>query len=619
MSQRIASLYAEIGAKTDDFEKASRGVKKELTAQEKALQEWSKQATIQAKSFASVERQKQRELAKTAREAEKAARDTARAQKQSYQDMIGAAKSLSVGILAVGAALKGTYDIAKQGAALEFTREKFDRLAQSIGTTGDVLAGKMKEATKGTLSNFEAMAAATDLISLGLANTQEEAIRLATVQSGLAMDTNQLVLALTNQTTMRFDQLGVRVEGFQEKVDALKASGLDASAAFKEAFLQQAEEQLLRVGNAADSSYGSFLKLEAIIKNTGDSIKISIADSFAPMIEQLVRTREQSDAFTEYAKRASMSRQELVALGHSQERLSVIMEKGTAMTRFYSLQVRETASVVKTEAVPSLEKLSKVNADIVNLSIELTDNQRKFADGQEKTREEIEEYQAKLAELFPWETGERDKILEQIGELENKYEDDATAFEVNSRRKIAMMTIEKIAMLDGVAGYSQAEMERANAVLDTLGVVESSAARETLAIEAVTTALAEGKLKAEELDGALKMMENGYSIEAVIKLIGQTNYQINTPKTGTNKVLPSSYAEGTQGWKTVPPGFMNDSYPIWLTSGERFSVIPTGQGAAPTSTAATGGDMNTFIPILERLTSEFARAIRSEFQKAGRR
>ncbi len=42
-----------------------------------------------------------------------------------------------------------------------------------------------------------------------------------------------------------------------------------------------------------------------------------------------------------------------------------------------------------------------------------------------------------------------------------------------------------------------------------------------------------------------------------------------------NQPPPNSYAEGGSG--VVPPGYPGDSYPIWLTSGEAFSVTPAGE------------------------------------------
>ena len=171
---------------------------------------------------------------------------------------------------------KAVYDFTKQGAQLEFLAGKFERLSLAAGTTSDVLLNDLRKATQGTRSDMELMASAGDFMSLGLAKTSDEVIRLTTVAGALNMDMNQLVLTLANQTTMRFDQLGVSVDGFKEKVAGLEAAGMSANDAFKEAFLQQAEEQVRKVGNAADSSLGSFMQFEASIQNTAAAIKSAL-------------------------------------------------------------------------------------------------------------------------------------------------------------------------------------------------------------------------------------------------------------------------------------------------------------------------------------------------------
>lgn len=191
------------------------------------------------------------------------------------------------GLIAVGYAMKKAYDFGKEGAMLELTRGKFDRLAESIGTTSDALLGDLKTATGGINSDMELIASTTDMVALGLANTHDEAVRLAAVSGGLNMDMNQLVLTLTNMTTMRFDALGVRVDGFKDKVKKLEEAGYSADAAFKEAFLQQAEAQLLLVGNAADTAAGSYMRLEASLKNIADAAKMEWAQGLLPVINML--------------------------------------------------------------------------------------------------------------------------------------------------------------------------------------------------------------------------------------------------------------------------------------------------------------------------------------------
>ena len=182
---------------------------------------------------------------------------------------------------------KAVYDFTKEGAQLDFMKDKFSALSESIGDTSVLLLGDLRQATSGLMSDAELMESATTMMTLGLANTREEAIRLTAVSSQLGMNMNQLVLTLTNETTMRFDQLGIKVDGFKEKVKSLEDAGYSASDAFKEAFLQQAEEQIAKVGSVAESSVGSFKLMEAGIKNLADAAKESLLDVVAPAIEKI--------------------------------------------------------------------------------------------------------------------------------------------------------------------------------------------------------------------------------------------------------------------------------------------------------------------------------------------
>ena len=89
------------------------------------------------------------------------------------------------------------YEFAKEGANIEFTALKFDRLAISIGTTGDALRSDLADATDGLLSTSGQMKMATDMMALGLADTSDEAVRLSAVSAKLGMDVGELTLALT--------------------------------------------------------------------------------------------------------------------------------------------------------------------------------------------------------------------------------------------------------------------------------------------------------------------------------------------------------------------------------------------------------------------------------------
>lgn len=182
-----------------------------------------------------------------------------------------------VAVAAAGATFGKAFDLAKEGASLEFTEQRFSRLAAAAGTTAAALEGDLKRATNGLVSDSQLVASATDFMALGLAKTHDETVRLTRVAGALDADMNQLVLTLTNQTTARFDALGVSVDGFDDKVNDLIATGLSAEDAFNEAFLRQAEEQIARTGDVADSSLASYQKLEAQIENVTDALKRMLA------------------------------------------------------------------------------------------------------------------------------------------------------------------------------------------------------------------------------------------------------------------------------------------------------------------------------------------------------
>ena len=88
--------------------------------------------------------------------------------------IIGLNQALELAAKALEAVKKG-FEFANEGAQLQLTETRFDRLAKSIGTTSHALSRDLDDALGGTLSKMDAMALATDMMSLGLAKTEEEA------------------------------------------------------------------------------------------------------------------------------------------------------------------------------------------------------------------------------------------------------------------------------------------------------------------------------------------------------------------------------------------------------------------------------------------------------------
>lgn len=211
-------------------------------------------------------------------------------------------------------ALKKAFDLAEQGAQLKLTEKRFGRLAESIGTTASALEEDLGEATRGMLSQFEAMDLATQLMALGLAKNHAEAVRLTSIASQLNMNMNQLVLTLTNRTTMRFDALGVSVDGFKGKVKELEEAGHSTNEAFKLAFMEQSEEQIEKVGSAADTAAGEFKIFRARIKDLRDEAKLWMVEAVEPAISKSNERADVENKLTQALEKGAITQERYNAI-----------------------------------------------------------------------------------------------------------------------------------------------------------------------------------------------------------------------------------------------------------------------------------------------------------------
>ena len=169
--------------------------------------------------------------------------------KSTAANLTGALGLVSVGAVAAWKALGA-------GAELELARNRFDNLTASIGTTADAMMGELKAATGGMMSDAEMIASASQIISLGLADTQEGVVDLASLVSQLGWDMNQVIMTFANNSKMRLDALGLSVTDVEERMARLEAQGYDTDKAFDMAVIEAGKAKLELLGSAADTASG---------------------------------------------------------------------------------------------------------------------------------------------------------------------------------------------------------------------------------------------------------------------------------------------------------------------------------------------------------------------------
>lgn len=534
MAQKIASLYAEIGADTKPFNKGITEVKQKLEISKKTI----------ASDFASI-----------------------------AKGITGV--TAAVGIM--GGTFKTALEIGKAGANLEYLRDKFDKLSASVGTTGDVMLGKLRDATRGLVADSDLVASAGDLMALGLAKTEDQVVRLTRVAGGLGMDMNQIVLTLANQTTMRFDQLGVSVDGFDEKVRNLKATGMDANTAFKEAFLVQAEEQLKKVGEKADGSIASFARLEAAAKNLGDAFKLKLSPFLLKAADAALILMQWQDrvngAYKEQEKQVRMT------ASSYEEYLDQVLSA--------RIRAGEITQETKDHTIAMIENGNMV--DVISdkygvLSRDTWENQKATAYWGDAYRQ--------LSDSVKGVPGELEKLQGAVGNAEQAI-DGAVG---------AMKNLTKETLFNMAA--ANLDYESALDLAEAMGIVDEDSRTAYDAMQLLTDSFDSGKITAEQyrryvlglgdsldsIDGrTANMVVNIITHGRIPKIGGQGGVTVmgNTTVGGAGTSSGQTYTGANQSpgvfWGNatgadfiVPPGY-NDTYPVKVKSGEHVKVTPAGQ------------------------------------------
>jgi hypothetical protein len=224
-----------------------------------------------------------------------------------------------------------------------------------------------------------------------------------------------------------------------------------------------------------------------------------------------------------------------------------------------------------------------------------------------KVSNEDEAYTAKMAELAGqrkqveqdlataraggyWDTSEKVQGYEdKLADLDQKIADTASKHSQATNQMIYDMTLAKYS----VGGVTDAEFVMAQQVGVSLGIFSQAEADQAIKMNDLASAVVNGKLKIEDMGKAIEMLPNSKSIDVVINAL--TNFNSSSYQVPRTPGADAKYATGTEGWETVPAGYPNDSYPIGLTSGEKFAVIPPGKSLGESMPAGAVGGGNTFV------------------------
>lgn len=507
-------------------------------------------------------------------------------------------------LIAVGAAAAATYNSYQQYA------QQVRDIAAISDTSAEETSKFLQVLDDFQISAQDVTAAARVMTQNGLVPNIETLAKLSDEYLAIQdpMERNEFILKNLGRAGLQW------VNVLQQGGDALRNMSDDVSKnlILSDEQIRKAEEQRLAMDALSD---------------TWEGFKIQVGAAVGEVILWMKRMDEQSDKLSSARQNAARSmgltteqfarysRSSREAQQHS-ERLIKAFERGAEMTRYYSAQVaamgRAHESVVPKIQMSEeeIKRITEESQRYLSLVGSITDETKSYQERQAELAKEHEELLAQkqllLSQGWHPEGQKIQEINEKLAENEDAMKKNTDEFELNGRRRILSMLEQQLA----IDGLSTKEMNYLLTLGKQWGVYSDEA------VEAAQKAMQE----IDDLKARLDNIPEKKYVDIVVSTSGSTSDILRERDVASAK----GYATGTHGWMTVPPGYPNDTYPIMLSSGERFAVVPQAQ-AQPTpanggpANGGAGMDTAALMPILQKFADEIARANRAVFEKVGRR
>ncbi len=245
------------------------------------------------------------------------------------------------------------------------------------------------------------------------------------------------------------------------------------------------------------------------------------------------------------------------------------------------------------DAATSADMLAQANKGILTDAIATTKSQDDYVAKQADVQKAIDELLEKKKKLYPWEKDKIDEINGKIEEQKQAWKDNEDAFKKAMTEKFALMTIDAIEMSDGAKGFSDTEMQKAKAVLTTLGITKEADIEQQIAQQMLLTALQNNILTVPEYGKAWEQVsaDGVVSIDevtaAILRIPKETHLSFIIDQYGSMPIPQAPNKKGKQaipfaegGSFIVPSAYGNEGFSLGgmatASAGEQITISPHG-------------------------------------------
>lgn len=295
--------------------------------------------------------------------------------KNNFASLATGAAALGGAFVTIAAGAKKAWEAIERGAEVEATKNTFDALAESIGTTSDALTMDLRQATQGTVADFELMQSANMFMSMGLATTADEVAELSNVAvalggamgSGPVQSMEDFGLMLANQSIPRLDTFGISSSKVRERMNELTTgiNAVDRETAFMTATMEEATLAMERNGDATENTANDIARFNAAKQNISDKASLEFMGQWAPMlggVSDMMQTLEGNQVRLNEAAEAGIITQEEADSIYQKQLWTFSDWGGRGAEVIGMLDELEAAQAKATEEAIALAEASTYNA-----------------------------------------------------------------------------------------------------------------------------------------------------------------------------------------------------------------------------------------------------------------
>lgn len=517
--------------------------------------------------------------------------------------------------------LVGAYELGEIGAQNSRLMDSGINLARSYGDSMDNIIKSVSEASLGTVSNMSIIESSNKAMMLGVSGSAEELASLMEIAAlrgrAMGISTTQafddMVRGIGRMSPMILDNLGIVVDAegtYGAYADSIGKSSSELTRSEKiQALLNKVIDEgnklLEDAGGLVDDNAAKYERLEARVDNYQATLAMAVDNAINPSIEAFLDMSDAMDraseatGYTDQRSRVYLGAMQLEIDKQKELEERILSTAASRMTGLASMYETVTAAE---DVAAAFVTVAGADEDAVKGAIKVQETYEKYGETLSDLQLDHDELLLKKQELIEqgwWPESEKiQDVNDKLAENEQKQKDVTTAMQG---------TLDQMLINTAMTGL---DAEAQLALARSLGQIDEEAYVALSAQQALKKELEEGKIAPEEyakktieLRDAIARLESKkitITADAIFNEIRNTTFT-NYSSNGTQTQY--GFAEGTDGWMTVPPGYPNDSYPVMMQSGERFAVIPAGVQASPISGGGGfgGSSQIVFAPVIQNL------------------